>query len=140
MDSLHFDVAALKEAGALHYSEKLQPKVLGDALEGLGQLAGPVDVELDLTYQSGRIGYKGRVRGQWELECVRCLAHPRADYATRLEGTLEEGEAGKQALEEVRQAVILAAPTTYHCREDCKGLCHTCGADLNKGSCSCKPS
>ena len=24
------------------------------------------------------------------------------------------------------------------CREDCKGLCETCGADLNDGPCACK--
>jgi uncharacterized protein len=140
MDSLHFDVSALKESGALHHVETLQPSVLEDALEGVGRLSGPLDVELDLTYQAGRIGYRGKVHGQWELECVRCLAHPRADYTAPLEGTLEEGEAGKEVFEEVRQALILAAPTSYHCREDCKGLCPKCGADLNKGSCSCKPS
>lgn len=25
------------------------------------------------------------------------------------------------------------------CREDCKGLCPKCGADLNEGPCGCKP-
>jgi uncharacterized protein len=24
------------------------------------------------------------------------------------------------------------------CREDCKGLCQSCGADLNAGLCSCE--
>ena len=25
----------------------------------------------------------------------------------------------------------------YLCSEDCKGLCSTCGADLNEGECGC---
>jgi uncharacterized protein len=25
------------------------------------------------------------------------------------------------------------------CREDCKGLCEKCGADLNESPCACKP-
>lgn len=37
----------------------------------------------------------------------------------------------------VRSALILEAPVRYLCREDCKGLCPKCGADLNLGSCSC---
>jgi uncharacterized protein len=25
------------------------------------------------------------------------------------------------------------------CREDCRGLCPRCGADLNEGECACEP-
>lgn len=137
---LRFDVAALKESGSLHLEERVPAEELGDVFDGLGRLAGPVSVAVDLTYAAGRASFRGRAQGEWELECVRCLARPRADYSARLEGELEEGAGGEELLEEVRQAVILAAPTSYHCREDCKGLCPKCGADLNKGSCTCKPS
>jgi uncharacterized protein len=37
----------------------------------------------------------------------------------------------------VREALLLAAPLTPHCREDCRGLCAHCGADLNTESCRC---
>lgn len=32
----------------------------------------------------------------------------------------------------------LQLPMTMLCSPDCKGLCQSCGADLNKGHCSCK--
>jgi uncharacterized protein len=32
---------------------------------------------------------------------------------------------------------ILDMDSRYLCKEDCKGLCSRCGADLNEGSCSC---
>jgi uncharacterized protein len=38
----------------------------------------------------------------------------------------------------VREQVFLMLPMTYVCREDCKGLCPGCGADLNIGDCRCK--
>lgn len=38
----------------------------------------------------------------------------------------------------VREDVLLSLPTKILCREDCKGLCPYCGADLNKGECGCK--
>ena len=34
--------------------------------------------------------------------------------------------------------VILSLPQRYLCREDCKGLCPMCGADLNLGACGCE--
>jgi len=39
--------------------------------------------------------------------------------------------------EDVREDILLAFPQSFHCHEDCKGLCPTCGQNLNEGSCSC---
>jgi uncharacterized protein len=39
--------------------------------------------------------------------------------------------------EAVRQQLILAEPMRPLCRDDCAGLCVTCGADLNSEGCSC---
>jgi uncharacterized protein len=35
----------------------------------------------------------------------------------------------------VRDAVMLALPLNPLCTEACKGLCSTCGAELNEGDC-----
>ncbi len=35
------------------------------------------------------------------------------------------------------EAVLLEFPYTFLCKEDCKGLCSKCGADLNEGDCDC---
>lgn len=40
--------------------------------------------------------------------------------------------------EDVREELLLALPTYFHCSEDCKGICPRCGADLNKEACRCK--
>ena len=37
----------------------------------------------------------------------------------------------------VREQWLLNVPAFALCRDDCKGLCATCGADLNAGPCSC---
>lgn len=37
-----------------------------------------------------------------------------------------------------RELFILNMPSKLLCREDCKGLCSGCGADLNHESCRCK--
>ena len=39
--------------------------------------------------------------------------------------------------DELRQSIILALPTYPVCRADCRGLCPTCGKNLNEGPCTC---
>lgn len=39
--------------------------------------------------------------------------------------------------EAIRQYGLLAIPMKPLCREDCAGLCPTCGANLNEVSCTC---
>jgi len=41
--------------------------------------------------------------------------------------------------EVLRQDVMLASPIHVLCREDCQGLCPTCGQNLNEGPCDCQP-
>jgi uncharacterized protein len=38
----------------------------------------------------------------------------------------------------ILEQIELAIPMSFVCREDCKGLCYKCGADLNEGVCLCK--
>jgi uncharacterized protein len=38
----------------------------------------------------------------------------------------------------VREAVILELPIRFLCREECRGLCSRCGANLNEGDCNCE--
>ena len=37
----------------------------------------------------------------------------------------------------IREQWILNAPSYALCREECKGICPTCGKDLNEGPCQC---
>jgi len=39
----------------------------------------------------------------------------------------------------IREHVLLAQPMKRLCREDCRGVCPSCGADLNVAPCACKP-
>jgi uncharacterized protein len=39
--------------------------------------------------------------------------------------------------DDVREMVLLSVPLKLICREECRGLCSRCGADLNAGECGC---
>jgi uncharacterized protein len=38
----------------------------------------------------------------------------------------------------IREQFVLSVPFAPLCKEDCKGLCQTCGIDRNTGTCSCE--
>ena len=38
----------------------------------------------------------------------------------------------------IRTDILLELPTKFLCKEDCKGLCPTCGKNLNEGACNCQ--
>jgi uncharacterized protein len=40
----------------------------------------------------------------------------------------------------LREQIVLALPMYPRCKEDCRGLCSVCGANLNLGECGCDRS
>ena len=38
----------------------------------------------------------------------------------------------------IQAAIVLDVPIIPLCTDDCKGLCTTCGANLNEGPCGCQ--
>jgi uncharacterized protein len=87
---------------------------------------------------------------EWVSECRRC-AKPisgvtRAEFQEQFENNAPPDSdvypmrQDQLDLELVsREAILLDLPLAPLCREDCAGLCDTCGADLNEGACSCAP-
>ncbi|MFP5239280.1 MAG: YceD family protein [Acidobacteriota bacterium] len=100
---------------------------------------------------------RGRLTGEVSTPCDRCLKDVSVgidqpfDVFEQLESSDEESvepgllrehkgrlelDAGAMLWEEF----VLALPTKPLCSEDCKGLCPTCGKDLNEGPCGCAKS
>jgi len=62
-----------------------------------------------------------------------------AEASFQLETVDEEGYTGKQIdlTPAMREQILLSIPPSPLCSEDCKGLCPSCGKDLNEGACGC---
>lgn len=90
-----------------------------------------------------------RLRALAASECVRCLkefalpieAEFTELYAFSANAVIDSGylmpENGKIDLTPItREEMLLALPISPLCQQDCKGLCPTCGEDLNETTCS----
>jgi len=101
------------------------------------------DATLTLQGASGSLVLTGRLRATVHHTCNRCVAE--WDEAVEVE-TLESigaDPAGAYMIDgevadlepPLRDALLMALPTSPQCRSDCLGLCDRCGADLNTGAC-----
>jgi uncharacterized protein len=105
---------------------------------------------------SGRFFFSGTLHGTVSASCRRCLVDVELMVSEPMQllfvqaGVDEADEddvvlipAGVRELDlrpAVREEWLLAVPAFALCREDCKGLCPTCGADRNTDACSCAPA
>jgi len=112
----------------------------------------PVVLDVTLASYPGGITADGTVTASWHGECRRCGGPVEGTVSARVRerfspkgGTDRDEEAypleGDQLdLEPLaRDAVLLDLPLAPLCREDCAGLCPTCGSNRNDESCSCAP-
>ena len=150
-------LAELQRAGSL----KIQRVILEDDplwVEAELGLEGPVSLDLVAKMTpTGQVLVTGTAEAPLLRECRRCLepvhltlrpevamvwtepAEPGEELDDDGEGVrvLEPGAGEIDLGEAIREELILSAPSYVLCREDCKGLCPRCGADLNEGPCGC---
>jgi uncharacterized protein len=120
---------------------------------------GRTEGKVTLTRTDRGILVNGMVRMEVELTCSRCLSlcsypltlriaeeyFPTIDIMTSAPMLLPD-DSGCFTIDEhhvldltetIRQYAILAIPMKPLCRENCAGLCPSCGHNLNQGECSC---
>jgi uncharacterized protein len=132
-----------------------------DLGEPAGLWDGPASVRAAMHLdRSGRgLVIRGTFSGDVWLVCSRCTepfqfrAEERFDLYCEVDaGTrpgeereLDEDDLDVTYLEEgrintdhlLRENILLSLPVQPLCRDDCRGLCPQCGANLNLGPCSC---
>jgi uncharacterized protein len=123
------------------------------------RVAAPVDLTLRIHKDRERFRLVGRVRTTLELVCSRCLepfplpvdSAFDVRYLPQSEGGGEEREIEEDDLSDafyrdetidlgqlMDEQFYLALPMKPLCREDCKGLCPSCGTNQNDATCSCQ--
>ena len=150
MSVLRINISKLSE-GTHHHSLKATPEEVGlDA-----RFANELQIEATLQKTSRQLYMRVEVKAGGTFTCDRCLEEFQQDISSEygvmfvteqdsVEGDGEEVQVMStdsthvDLAEDVRQFVILGLPQKMLCREDCAGLCPTCGSNLNLGKCDCK--
>lgn len=123
------------------------------------RLEKPVSVTVSYYRAGTELVFEGELFARGKALCARCAEEfssanerPfRFVLAPRALGWHEEGDLDAEDLEFslydgdevdltplIREQLFLALPTRPLCREDCRGLCPRCGANLNVRECGCR--
>ena len=119
-------------------------------LRGASLFPAPVSVEGEVFNKLGVVTFRAKADFTYRAPCDRCAEVSEKDFSVTFEHILvtelndEDNddflvvENMKLDVDELlRTDVLLSLPTKYLCKEDCKGLCSKCGANLNLGACKC---
>ena len=146
--TVRFDVAI--PPGNIEYGDRFRQK---------SSLTAQGTAEL-INRTLGEVRVRGSLSVTIEAACDRCLEsiefpvskkfelfyQPASDYQGGGEEELEEVESEVGYYEGdhfdlneiLREVVLLALPMRIVCREDCKGICPSCGKNGNLNSCDCQ--
>jgi len=126
-------------------------------------IVAPVRLVMDVHRDRDAYRVTGRVQTRLRLECGRCLepfeipvdsafelryvpeiaTGPGAEEREVAEDDLTTAYYRNETLdlgELMHEQFVLALPMKPLCSDACRGLCPSCGTNLNKGTCDCKPA
>ena len=154
---MHIDLKEVTPHG-LHISRKVN-LTLPPSIEEV-EIINPCFVELKLTPIGSKYRINGSIRAKLRLQCSRCLESypfhlfsdfdllyvPMEQMPSEVELEMKDKDANiayysenKIELSELLQEqILLALPMKPICSQKCKGLCPSCGANLNVSSCNCE--
>lgn len=123
-------------------------------LENHPQLRGPVELAVEMEKGAVSISVRNHIRATGHFICDRCLEEfdlpledsGRVVFSSDAEAHAPEGDVFRvydphahelDLTEDVRDMLLLSIPAKLLCRDDCRGLCAGCGANLNVEKCRC---
>jgi uncharacterized protein len=124
------------------------------------RLIAPAEVRSRLRRNGDEVELTGTLTTTLETVCARCLRPVAIPFSAKFDerfttsvswGAEEQHELASDDLnlsvidgtgidldQLAREQLLLAKPAHTLCREDCQGLCPTCGADRNTSPCKCE--
>ncbi|HUP38664.1 MAG TPA: DUF177 domain-containing protein [Vicinamibacterales bacterium] len=158
---MHLSLRSLQDAHT-HFDKRFEPSLFPAVDGDPFRVVSPVMLSFDVDRQEpGRFRVAGRVTGEVELTCSRCLEPftvpiasdfdlryvPRTENVGEGETQVEEDDLATAFYDEeqidlghlVLEQFQLALPMKPLCTPECKGLCPQCGTNLNTGACNCNP-
>jgi len=161
---MYLKLTEISEDGQ-NVDQLLETSWLTEILKGAGSVDFKVLSNQSVTIRVQRMGLDILVNSNFKLEfeseCSACLTQFRLQVPVIFSTTLkpkpkqasmlpQDMELAAEDLEEqfyegdnidltriLREQIILALPMYPRCKENCRGLCSACGANLNEGECGC---
>ena len=141
-----------------HFEQVYQPEAIGSGDDAYTVVA-PVSLVFDIHKDKDTFHLVGRVKTTLGMPCSRCLEpftidvdapfdlhyQSLAPHQGPSEREVEASDLDAAFYENdeidlgqlMGEQFYLSLPMKPLCKDDCKGLCSTCGTNLNKATCDC---
>ena len=125
----------------------------GLELGGVKPFCAPVKIHMELKGSAASVELTGKAVYTMTMPCDRCFEITTQERETDLFHVLvrelsdEEDNDGEFVVvpdeqldldQLLTEDILLDMPSKFLCSPDCKGLCPTCGKNLNQGDCGCE--
>jgi uncharacterized protein len=134
---LQFKTADLIKMGGLECSALLRSSDFEKVLTPPNKIT-KVSITLSFSVATNEIVVRGKVEGEREITCARCLRAAKQPFGEEFTETYSIKTEIIDIMLVVKQTLALTEDIRYLCAPDCKGLCPQCGKNLNEGACGCK--
>jgi DUF177 domain-containing protein len=131
--------AKLKQSSALHVEGKAE--LLNESL-GEIRVTGDLSVQIENVCDRCAEPATCLIANHFDLIYMPAKEANASTEDEIDQGAIEVGYYDGNGLElndVLREVVLLALPMQLLCREDCKGVCPSCGENLNLTACGCQP-
>jgi len=135
----------LRHPGATKHIETMVPPADIDVDDG--RVAGDIAIAVDATSSVDGVIVHGTVSTPWRGQCRRCLIDVAGTAVSTVDELFQQHPHHQDAVEIVgdqidlapivREYVLLDLPEAPLCKDDCAGICPTCGIDRNVANCEC---
>lgn len=100
---------------------------------------GPVEVSLKTAKVINNVNVEALISGTLHFNCSRCLKTYKwpLKKKSNFNYEIESKDLFIDIDQDLRDEIILDFSIKSLCRTDCKGLCVSCGKNLNEGKCKC---
>lgn len=112
------------------------------------KLKAPIHIKGEAVNNGSIVEVEGVFIALCEVQCSRCLDEFEDSFIVEFEESFSKDPVDEEIYPIIEDTInfddmvmddlILSMPVKLLCNEECKGLCHNCGENLNKVSCDCE--
>ncbi|MGI6354978.1 MAG: DUF177 domain-containing protein [Lentisphaerae bacterium] len=136
--TLRFPTANIPPEGATHTGE-ITFQNLAIEPEDRFAFPSPLHFTFNLTIVNNDVVVTGKLSGVIEVMCDRCTDNAPCkvevdDVFHRYENVIGDII---DLTDDIREDILLVFPQSFLCSDACRGLCPSCGSNLNRERCTC---
>ncbi len=138
---MKINIEKIKDTPGAMMDVKLKSELEDRKIHGM-DVSFVSSANLDLKVINSEKSYiiAGQVQQLLELPCSRCLEKFEMPLEFELNLEVDKDEVENDEIDintSLEENIVLALPMQVVCTEDCKGLCPSCGINLNYEDCDC---